>query len=919
MRRKMRENLWIVIAAALMIMGMQIPAEVKAQESGQGSARAVERAEVTVADSDQFIAALKENKSPINILGHFTVGGQAGEDKRMLPIVIPANTVIQGTQGSGLDLRTPIQLGGDNVCIQGIKMRFESSDALGSVPHREIFLAGHSLILDNVECFLDGGDGEFGDLGGNEKELLPTVYAGGFTGAAVGSNASLTVRNSNDKTIFQAIYMGHDKGNDNKVAYMGNCVLNLDDKAIVRDCVDTSKNARADITLAGPVNRTARAGTFYGNENTTLTVDTISVEKAVVDGVGNIVLKNGACLSPVTESLHNITLQNGACLDFSSVGEARITGDFTGEKDSAKKGILVLWREGSLQIGGQITGTTQFQTESRLFPGILLPDRTYITAFSEKVSESNFVLAQKSIDIGYVLKYSNGVWKTDPRDTSSEKEIGEIEIVSAPSKVDLRKLTLLDREEIPEGNPYFEIKWYDKSGVEFNNNKIEELLFYEIGQVICIKTEYWNSDAPDVLGKTDWLQWVTLSTLSENPGRYYLRKCEDTDTGAAMEVKPGDYTFLFLDSPFYLEDLITVADVKDLKDNVRAQWSVTFNDQDAGGTDKPEHTHSYQSAVTKQATCTEKGVKTFTCGCGDKYTESINALGHREVTDPAVKPTETTAGKTEGSHCSVCGAVIRKQEVIPALGKPEHTHSYQSAVTKKATCTEKGIITYTCGCGDKYTKELSVVSHKYTQKISPATAKNNGKVQQICQVCSAVKSTVIYKPQKPALSKTDYNYDGKVKTPSVTVKDSKGKYLKKNTDFKVVYPKGRKNPGVYTVTVELRGKYSGKMTGSFTIKPKKTSLKKVTAKSKGMQVTWNKQKTQIDGYQIQYCTSGKFKGKTLKSVTAKKKDISKKISKLKGKKKYYVRIRTYKTVKVSGKSKKLYSDWSGKKTVKTKK
>lgn len=922
MRKKMRENLWIVIAAALMIMGMQIPAEVRAQESGQqtGSSRTVERAgEVTVTSPEAFKTALAQNKSPIIVSGLVTVGDTADAGGRMIPINIPAGTEIRGSGNAYLNFRCPVQLQGDSVCFKDIKMVFSSSNALNSVPHREIFLAGHSLILDNVDCFLDGGDGEFGDLGGTEKELLPTVYAGGFTGASVGSNASLTVRNSNDKTIFQAIYMGHNQENDNKVPYTGNCVLNLDDKAVVRDRIDVSLNSRADITLAGPANRTAKAETFYGNENTTLTVDTVSVEKATVDRVGNIVLKNGACLSPVTQSLRNITLQNGACLDFSSVGEACITGNFTGESDAAKKGILVMWREGSLQIDGQITGTTQFQTGNRLFPGILLPDRTYITASPEKARESNFVLAQKSIEAGYVLKYSGGVWKTDPRNPSLEKEIGEIEIVSAPSKVDLRKLTLIDRGEIPEGNPYFEIKWYDKSGAKFNNDEIEELLFYEIGQVICIKTEYWNSDAQDVLGKTDWLQWVTLSTLPENPGIYYLSKCEDTDTGAAMEVKAGDYTFLFLDLPFSLADLDTVADVKELKDNVRAQRSVTFNDQDAGGTDKPEHTHSYQSAVTKQATCTEKGVKTFTCECGDKYTESINALGHREVTDPAVKPTETTAGKTEGSHCSVCGAVIRKQEVIPALGKPEHTHSYQSAVTKKATCTEKGIITYTCGCGDKYTKELSVVSHKYTQKISPATAKSNGKVQQICQVCSAAKSTVIYKPQKPALSKTDYNYDGKVKTPSVTVKDSKGKYLKKNTDFKVVYPKGRKNPGVYTVTVELRGKYSGKMTGSFTIKPKKTSLKKVTAKSKGMQVTWNKQKTQIDGYQIQYCTSGKFKGKTLKTVTAKKNDTSKKISKLKGKTKYYVRIRTYKTVKVSGKSKKLYSDWSGKKTVKTKK
>ena len=120
------------------------------------------------------------------------------------------------------------------------------------------------------------------------------------------------------------------------------------------------------------------------------------------------------------------------------------------------------------------------------------------------------------------------------------------------------------------------------------------------------------------------------------------------------------------------------------------------------------------------------------------------------------------------------------------------------------------------------------------------------------------------------------------------------------------------------MTIEFQGKYSGEFTENFTIRPKKTSLKKVSAKSRGIQVVWKKQTTQTDGYEIQYCTSGNFKGKTLKKATVKKGATAKKISGLKGKKKYYVRIRTYKTVRVDGKSKKLYSDWSGKKTVRTK-
>ena len=83
-----------------------------------------------------------------------------------------------------------------------------------------------------------------------------------------------------------------------------------------------------------------------------------------------------------------------------------------------------------------------------------------------------------------------------------------------------------------------------------------------------------------------------------------------------------------------------------------------------------KHTHVWDKGeVTREPTCTEAGVRTFTCGdCGDTKTEPIAAKGHKEVTDPAVAATRTSTGLTEGSHCSVCGAVIKKQSVIPKLG-----------------------------------------------------------------------------------------------------------------------------------------------------------------------------------------------------------------------------------------------------------
>lgn len=166
------------------------------------------------------------------------------------------------------------------------------------------------------------------------------------------------------------------------------------------------------------------------------------------------------------------------------------------------------------------------------------------------------------------------------------------------------------------------------------------------------------------------------------------------------------------------------------------------------------------------------------------------------------------------------------------------------------------------------------------------------------------------------LSNSSYTYDGKVKTPIVTVKDSNGKVISKS-NYTIAYQIGRKNVGKYAVKITFKGNYSGSKILYFTIKPKATTLSSVKAKSKGFTVKWKKQATQTTGYQIQYSTSSKFTGAKTVTVSSSK-TTSKKISKLKAKKKYYVRIRTYKTVKVNGKSTNIYSSWSKAKTVKTK-
>ena len=182
-----------------------------------------------------------------------------------------------------------------------------------------------------------------------------------------------------------------------------------------------------------------------------------------------------------------------------------------------------------------------------------------------------------------------------------------------------------------------------------------------------------------------------------------------------------------------------------------------------------------------------------------------------------------------------------------------------------------------------------------------------------------VKKTFKINPAKVSnvkLSSTSYTYNGKTKTPSVTVKDSKGRKLKKGTDYTVKYSSGRKNVGRYAVKVTFKGNYTGSKTVYYYIVPKSTSISRVSALRKGFKLSWKKQKTQTTGYQIQYSTSKKFKKAKAVNVS-KNKTTSKYIKKLSSKKKYYVRVRTYKKVKINGKTKKVYSSWSKTKTVKT--
>lgn len=200
-----------------------------------------------------------------------------------------------------------------------------------------------------------------------------------------------------------------------------------------------------------------------------------------------------------------------------------------------------------------------------------------------------------------------------------------------------------------------------------------------------------------------------------------------------------------------------------------------------------------------------------------------------------------------------------------------------------------------------------------------ATFSADGKLVTKCKSCGETLSTKkINKISNVKLSKSIYTYDKKAKKPTVTVKDTKGKKLKKGKDYTVTYAKGRKAIGNYKVTIQLKGKkYNGKETLTFRIAPAGTSIKSAKAGKTKVTVNWKKQTRNTSGYIIQYSANKSFRN--VKQITiSSNKAKSKQITKLSTKKQYYVRLCTYKNVKKNGKTTKICSDWSNAVAVKTK-
>ena len=213
--------------------------------------------------------------------------------------------------------------------------------------------------------------------------------------------------------------------------------------------------------------------------------------------------------------------------------------------------------------------------------------------------------------------------------------------------------------------------------------------------------------------------------------------------------------------------------------------------------------------------------------------------------------------------------------------------------------------------GMTYAFKLTSHTHSYTTQVTKATLTQDGTITKKCSCGYVGEKTTIYHPDTVILSTTSYTYDGKSHKPQVTVYDSKSNVISSG-NYTLSYGSNTKSIGDHYITIQFTGNYSGTASSRYTIYPKAPKLTKLSAKSKGFTAKWGKLSS-CSGYIVEYSTSKYFSKSKIVTIS-RKSATSTTVRRLKGKKKYYVRVRSYKIA--SGY--KYYSSWSNIKSVKTK-
>ena len=269
-------------------------------------------------------------------------------------------------------------------------------------------------------------------------------------------------------------------------------------------------------------------------------------------------------------------------------------------------------------------------------------------------------------------------------------------------------------------------------------------------------------------------------------------------------------------------------------------------------------------------------------------TGKIKYIGTKKATFTINKATQPITVKAGASSIAV-----GKTTTVSITGA-KGTKSFKSSDTTIATVTSAGKVT---------AKKVGTVKITATSSAT-ANYRLTSKVVTIKIVPASIAKAIVTAPASK-------DWEGWGLTPVPIVKVD-GKTLKKGTDFTLAF-KNNKNIGIAAIVITGKGNYNGTFKKTFQIVPKPTTISKITIGRGKLTVTWKKQTSQTNGYQIQYSSRSDFKTQKTIDVTSNK-TTSKVLSDLTKKNKYYVRIRTYKTVG----STKYFSTWSATKTATTK-
>ncbi len=249
----------------------------------------------------------------------------------------------------------------------------------------------------------------------------------------------------------------------------------------------------------------------------------------------------------------------------------------------------------------------------------------------------------------------------------------------------------------------------------------------------------------------------------------------------------------------------------------------------------PEKVKVHSSEVVKKILNCETGevVEGLYCNVCDAfvYSESYVEEGNSHSYGKwiTVKSATCTEDGSRKKTCQVCGNTVT--ETV----EKGHTFAAEFTTDEPSTCIKAGLKSKHCtrsGCSEKISeKVIPKLPHTYKTVITKATLTTNGTIEEKC-TCGVLKSNstkVIFAPKKFALSTTNYIYNCKNRTPTITIMDGQDNKLVKNTDYKLSVASKRSGIGRYTVKVTFIGKYSGTKNLYFYIKPGKPA--KITPSS----------------------------------------------------------------------------------------